>query len=92
MPINRITASRNTSAKQISLSEFLKYEVFENVNLQLHLLIFHVSPISVFLVYDITMVQYIITVTASAVLLSEFLTTDPEVPGSIPGATRFSEK
>jgi hypothetical protein len=23
---------------------------------------------------------------------SEFLATDPEVPGSIPGATRFSEK
>jgi hypothetical protein len=26
------------------------------------------------------------------VLWSEFLATDPEVPGSIPGATRFSEK
>jgi hypothetical protein len=25
-------------------------------------------------------------------LWSEFLATDPEVPGSIPGATRFSEK
>jgi hypothetical protein len=23
---------------------------------------------------------------------SEFLATDPEVPGSIPGATRYSEK
>jgi hypothetical protein len=23
---------------------------------------------------------------------SEFLPTDPEIPGSIPGATRFSEK
>jgi hypothetical protein len=23
---------------------------------------------------------------------SEFLVTDPEIPGSIPGATRFSEK
>jgi hypothetical protein len=30
--------------------------------------------------------------TASVVLWSEFLATDPEVPGSIPGATRFSEK
>jgi hypothetical protein len=30
-------------------------------------------------------------VTAS-VVQSEFLATDPEVPGSIPGATRFSEK
>jgi hypothetical protein len=29
---------------------------------------------------------------ASVVLWSEFLATDPEVPGSIPGATRFSEK
>jgi hypothetical protein len=29
---------------------------------------------------------------ASAVLWSEFLATDPELPGSIPGATRFSEK
>jgi hypothetical protein len=28
---------------------------------------------------------------ASMVQLSEFLATDPEVPGSIPGATRFSE-
>jgi hypothetical protein len=25
-------------------------------------------------------------------LLSEFLATDPEVPSSIPGPTRFSEK
>jgi hypothetical protein len=25
-------------------------------------------------------------------LLPQFLATDPEVPGSIPGATRFSEK
>jgi hypothetical protein len=31
-------------------------------------------------------------ITASAVWLSEILATDPEVPGSIPGATRFSEK
>jgi hypothetical protein len=30
--------------------------------------------------------------TASVVWWSEFLVTDPEVPGSIPGATRFSEK
>jgi cytochrome c oxidase assembly factor CtaG len=30
--------------------------------------------------------------TASVVLWSEFLATDPEVPGSIPGVTRFSEK
>jgi hypothetical protein len=30
--------------------------------------------------------------TASAVKWSEFLAPDPEVPGSIPGATRFSEK
>jgi hypothetical protein len=29
---------------------------------------------------------------ASVVLWSEFLATDPEVSGSIPGATRFSEK
>ena len=29
--------------------------------------------------------------TASVVLWSEFLATDTEVPGSIPGATRFSE-
>jgi hypothetical protein len=29
---------------------------------------------------------------ASVVYLSEFLATDPEVPGLIPGATRFSEK
>jgi hypothetical protein len=30
--------------------------------------------------------------TASVVYWSEFLATDPEVPGSIPGTTRFSEK
>jgi hypothetical protein len=30
--------------------------------------------------------------TASVVSWSEFLAIDPEVPGSIPGATRFSEK
>jgi hypothetical protein len=30
--------------------------------------------------------------TASVVLWSEFLATDPEVPGSIPGASRFSER
>jgi hypothetical protein len=30
--------------------------------------------------------------TASVVWCSEFLATDPEVPGSIPGAVRFSEK
>jgi hypothetical protein len=30
--------------------------------------------------------------TASVVYWSEFLATDPEVPGSIFGATRFSEK
>jgi hypothetical protein len=30
--------------------------------------------------------------TASVVYWSEFLATDPEVAGSIPGATRFSEK
>ena len=29
--------------------------------------------------------------TASVVYWSEFLATDTEVPGSIPGATRFSE-
>jgi hypothetical protein len=33
-----------------------------------------------------------ISVTASVVYWSEFLATDPEDPGSIPGATRFSEK
>jgi hypothetical protein len=30
--------------------------------------------------------------TASVVWWSEFLATDPDVPGSIPGDTRFSEK
>jgi hypothetical protein len=30
--------------------------------------------------------------TASVVSCSEYLATDPEVSGSIPGATRFSEK
>jgi hypothetical protein len=30
--------------------------------------------------------------TVSVVYWSEFLTTDPEIPGSIPGATTFSEK
>jgi hypothetical protein len=30
--------------------------------------------------------------TASVVYCSEFLATDPEVPGSIAGANRFSEK
>jgi hypothetical protein len=33
-----------------------------------------------------------ICATASVVYWSEFLGTDPEVLGSIPGATRFSEK
>jgi len=36
------------------------------------------------------MLCYII-LTASVVQWSEFLATDTEVPGSIPGATRFSE-
>jgi hypothetical protein len=31
-------------------------------------------------------------VTASVVQWSEFLSTDPEIPGSTPGPTRFSEK
>jgi hypothetical protein len=31
-------------------------------------------------------------VTASVVYCLDFLATDPEIPGSIPGATRFSEK
>jgi hypothetical protein len=30
--------------------------------------------------------------TASVVQWSEFLATDPQVPGSIPGPTRFSDK
>jgi hypothetical protein len=33
-----------------------------------------------------------IRTTASEIYWSEFLATDIEVPGSIPGATRFSEK
>jgi hypothetical protein len=33
-----------------------------------------------------------ITGTARVVYWSEFLATDPEIPGSIPGPTRFSEK
>jgi hypothetical protein len=47
---------------------------------------------------DITLQIYILCVcvlellTLSRWLWSEFLATDPEVPGSIPGATRFSEK
>jgi hypothetical protein len=32
------------------------------------------------------------TLTASVIQWSEFLVTDPEGPGSIPGATTFSEK
>jgi hypothetical protein len=38
------------------------------------------------------MMIIIIIITASVVLCSEFLATDPEVPGSIPGTTRFSEQ
>jgi hypothetical protein len=34
---------------------------------------------------------YAILLTASVVLWSEFLAKDPEIPGTIPGATRFSE-
>jgi hypothetical protein len=30
--------------------------------------------------------------TASVIYWSEFLATDPEIPGSTPGATRYSEK
>jgi hypothetical protein len=30
--------------------------------------------------------------TASVIYWSEFLATDPEVPGLVPGATKFSEK
>jgi hypothetical protein len=33
-----------------------------------------------------------VSATASVVWWSEFLATDPEVLGSIPGASRFSEK
>jgi hypothetical protein len=29
---------------------------------------------------------------ASVILWTEFLATDPEIPGSIPGATKFSER
>ena len=37
-------------------------------------------------------IEYLVSSqTASVVQLSEFLATDTEVPGSIPGATRFSE-
>jgi len=36
-------------------------------------------------------VAVISAMTASVVYWSEFLATDTEVPGSIPGATRFSE-
>jgi hypothetical protein len=39
-----------------------------------------------------TYVRYVVILTASVVKWSEFLATDPEVSGSIPGATRFSEK
>jgi hypothetical protein len=31
------------------------------------------------------------TLTAAVVSWSEFLAAEPEVPGSVPGATRFSE-
>jgi hypothetical protein len=34
----------------------------------------------------------IVDQSASVVWWSEFPATDPDVPGSIPGATRFSEK
>jgi hypothetical protein len=34
----------------------------------------------------------IVQKTASVVKWSEFLATDPEVPGSIPSSTRYSEK
>jgi hypothetical protein len=35
---------------------------------------------------------YVMLATASVVWWSEFLATDPEVPGSIPSPTRFSAK
>jgi hypothetical protein len=34
---------------------------------------------------------YFLLEIASAVYQSDFVAADPEVPGSIPGATRFSE-
>jgi len=45
-------------------------------------------------VHGVSAIIYIyiyIYMTASVVYWSEFLATDTEVPGSIPGATRFSE-
>ena len=39
---------------------------------------------------NFVMLQFMVT--ASVVQWSEFLATDTEVPGSIPGATRFSEQ
>jgi hypothetical protein len=36
--------------------------------------------------------DYMLSSTASVVWWSEFLATDPEVPGSIPGPNTFSEK
>ena len=39
----------------------------------------------------VVVVVVVVVVTASVVYWSEFLTTDTEVPGSISGATRFSE-
>jgi hypothetical protein len=42
--------------------------------------------------HNIAQSEYNGCMTASVVWWSEFLATDPEVPGSIPDATRFSEK
>ena len=39
----------------------------------------------------VVVIVVVVVGTASVVWWSEFLATDTEVPGSIPGATRFSE-
>jgi hypothetical protein len=41
-------------------------------------------------IYIVTAVVFRCNETASVVYWSEFLATDAEVPGSIPGATKFS--
>jgi hypothetical protein len=52
--------------------------------------LYRVLPAYIFFIFVFR--TFSVLETASVVWWSEFLATDPEVPGLIPGATRFSEK
>jgi hypothetical protein len=61
--------------------EFLKHIVYDKLLLKK-------TPFAFYVMFCDSVIQ---RMTASVGWWSEFLSANPEVPGSIPGATRFSE-